>query len=118
MSKNNIDKIMPSKSDLSEKEKLIKLADKDKIKADTLDSLFETLKEKFKKEKKPGENFDSWLRRTPRDELIRINLKSGGDTEKYADLIDAYVKKIDVLQGESLTEYINRIRAAEKKKSK
>jgi len=45
----------------------------------------------------------------------RINLAAGGDTEKYADLIDAYVKKIDVLEGESLTEYINRIRAAEKK---
>ena len=48
---------MPSKSDLSEKEKLIKLADKDKIKADALGDLFETLKEKFKNERKPGENF-------------------------------------------------------------
>jgi hypothetical protein len=36
-------------------------------------------------------------------------------SEDYGALIDAYEKGIDVMEGESLTEYINRIRAAEKK---
>ena len=42
-----------------------------------------------------------------------------GDTlaEGYGDLIDAWVRKIDVLENESLTEYINRIKAAERKAS-
>ena len=50
-----------------------------------------------------------------------IKLNSGGPVtgnslaEDYGDLIDAWVRKIDVLENESLTDYINRIRAAEKK---
>ena len=44
-----------------------------------------------------------------------VKLSGGGSVEKYGDLIDSYLKKIDVLENESLTEYINRIRAAEKK---
>jgi len=52
----------------------------------------------------------------------RIKLGSGGVTgdtlaEDYGDLIDAWVRKIDVLENESLTEYINRIKAAERKAS-
>jgi len=35
---------------------------------------------------------------------------TGSDEESYGDLIDAYEKGIMVLPGESLTEYINRIR--------
>ena len=46
-----------------------------------------------------------------------IKLANGGSVEDYADLIDAYTKGIDVLEDESLTEYINRIRAAEAKKN-
>ncbi|MDA8702098.1 hypothetical protein N9L95_02650 [Candidatus Pelagibacter bacterium] len=40
-----------------------------------------------------------------------------GDTlaEDYGDLIDAWVKKIDVLENESLTDYINRVRKSEAK---
>jgi len=57
------------------------------------------------------------------DSPIRsIKLKDGGSAvtgnssiEKYGDLIDAWVRKIDVMEDESLTDYINRIRAAEKK---
>ena len=43
-----------------------------------------------------------------------IKLKQGGAVEDYGDLIDAYEKGIDVREGETLTEYINRIRAGEK----
>ena len=39
---------------------------------------------------------------------------NGGLVEDYADLIDAYEKGIDVMKNETLTEYIKRIRAAEK----
>jgi len=38
----------------------------------------------------------------------------GGSVEKYEDLIDAYEKGIDVMKNETLTEYIKRIKAAEK----
>lgn len=50
-----------------------------------------------------------------------IKLKEGGPVsgsslvEDYGDLIDAWVRKIDVMENESLTDYINRIKAAEKK---
>ena len=45
----------------------------------------------------------------------RFNIYSnGGLVEEYADLIDAYEKGIDVMKNETLTEYIKRIRAAEK----
>ena len=50
----------------------------------------------------------------------RIKLGSGGVTgdtlaEDYGDLIDAWVKKIDVLENESLTDYINRVSKSEAK---
>ena len=54
------------------------------------------------------------MKSIPIDELKRIELSNGGSvSEKYGDLIDAYEKKIDVMPGESLTDYINRIRKAE-----
>ena len=43
----------------------------------------------------------------------RIELETGGDVETYADLIDAYVKGIDVMADETLTEYIKRVRYSE-----
>jgi hypothetical protein len=45
--------------------------------------------------------------------LIRKKYNSGGEVEDYSDLIDAYEKGIDVMEGETLTQYIKRIRAAE-----
>ena len=63
----------------------IKLADAEKIEADALNELFEAIQEKFKNERKPGEPFDSWLNRTPREELIKINLASGGKVIKFSD---------------------------------
>jgi|5_EtaG_2_1085323.scaffolds.fasta_scaffold02910_3 hypothetical protein len=41
----------------------------------------------------------------------------GNGSEDYGDLIDAYERGIDVMPGESLTDYINRIRKSERKKS-
>jgi len=92
----------------------IKLADAEKIESDVMNDLLEAIQEKFEEQRKPGESFDSWLKRTPKSELKRIELSNGGSVgEKYGDLIDAYEKKIDVMPGESLTDYINRIRKAE-----
>ena len=97
----------------------IKLADAEKIESDVMNDLLEAIQEKFEEQRKPGESFDSWLKRTPKSELKRIELSNGGSVgEKYGDLIDAYEKKIDVMPGESLTEYINRIRKAEAQKEK
>ena len=46
---------------------------------------------------------------------LRKAYDSGGSVERYEDLIDAFEKGIDVMPGETLTQYINRIRAAEKR---
>ncbi len=69
------------------------------------------------------ENKGSWkdFLKSKEDSPVRpIKLNSGGPVtgnslaEDYGELIDAWVKKIDVMENESLTDYINRIRAAEK----
>ncbi len=87
---NNIDKPLsgggPEMAPL-DMQQFIKLADAEKFEADSLNDIIETLKEKFNEEKKPGESFDSWLKRTPREDIIKISLKNGGkviDFAKYA----------------------------------
>ena len=92
----------------------IKLADMEKIEADVLEDLTRELQNMYEKEKKSGQSFSDWLKSKPIEELKRIELSNGGSAEeKYGDLIDAYEKKIDVMPGESLTDYINRIRKME-----
>ena len=92
----------------------IKLADMEKIEADVLEDLTRELQNMYEKEKKSGQSFSDWLKSKPIEQLKRIELSNGGSAEeKYGDLIDAYEKKIDVMPGESLTDYINRIRKAE-----
>ena len=64
------------------------------------------------KRKNPGGSFKYYLKEfKPK----RIKLSNGGLAEDYADLIDAYEKGIDVMDGESLTQYIKRIKASERK---
>ena len=60
----------------------------------------------------PGKSYDDFLEE---EGLLRSKLSNGGVVEDYKDLIDAYEKGIDVKKGESLTDYIQRIKAAEKK---
>ena len=78
---NNIDKPLsgggPEKAPL-DMQQFIKLADAEKFEADSLNEIIETLREKFDEEKKPGESFDSWLKRTPREDILKISLKDGG----------------------------------------
>jgi len=61
--------------------------------------------------------FEDWLLEHPDgtwDQFMsvgkRVKLDSGGDVESYADLIDAYVKGIDVMPDETLTQYLKRVR--------
>ena len=64
--------------------------------------------------------FNEWLIDNPKgtwqqfkDSENRVDLELGGDVEKYEDLIDAYVKGIDVMPDENLSQYIKRIRYSE-----
>ena len=115
---NQIEKEMPSKGDLTEESYLKKLgsmkADLDKIEFDIQDDLMQTLKEVFEKERKPGQSFSDWFKSKPLDELKRLSLANGGTVEeKYGDLIDAFEKGIDVMPGEDLTKYIERLRKSQ-----
>ena len=108
-SKNRIDKKMKAKDDKS------LFADIDKIEFDVINELTDTLNEMYQKEKSKGQTFSDWLKSKDIEELKRIDLSNGGTAVSFADLIDAYEKNIDVMPGESLTEYIKRVRAAEAK---
>ena len=114
---NNVEKSMSgggAETSPLDMKQFIKLADMEKIEADVLEDLTRELQNMYEKEKKSGQSFSDWLKSKPIEELKRIELSNGGSAEeKYGDLIDAYEKKIDVMPGESLTDYINRIRKAE-----
>jgi len=114
---NNVEKRMSgggAETSPLDMKQFIKLADMEKIEADVLEDLTRELQNMYEKEKKSGQSFSDWLKSKPIDELKRIELSNGGSvSEKYGDLIDANEKKIDVMPGESLTDYINRIRKAE-----
>ena len=78
---NNVEKIMSSggpEMEPMDMQQFIKLADAEKFEADSLNEIIEALREKFDEQKKPGESFNSWLNRTPRDEIIRLSKKDGG----------------------------------------
>ena len=76
----------------------------------------QSLLEEFKEWKQNNKgSFNDFLKDASNKVKV-IKLKNGGAVEDYGDLIDAYEKGIDVMEGESLTDYINRIRAAEKNK--
>ncbi len=115
---NAIEKQMPSKGDGEDKKSLRNLgnlkAELDKIEFDIQEDLMQTLKEVFEKERKPGQSFGDWFKSKPIDEIKRLSLKNGGTVnETYGDLIDAYEKGIDVMPGEDLTKYIERIRKSQ-----
>jgi len=111
MKNNNVDKIIYNAPTVKES---IKLASETPQEETELMLLQEALQDedyrKWKK-KNPGGSFKDYLEDfKPK----RIKLSNGGSIEKYADLIDAYEKGIDVMKNETLTEYIKRIKASEK----
>jgi sulfite reductase beta subunit-like hemoprotein len=75
MIKNNIDTIMPGGGKDTPRlnmEKYIQLAaDEEKIKSNAEDRILEILLDKYHKQRKPGESYDDWLKRTPREELLK-----------------------------------------------
>ena len=111
-----IDKKLEGKSDLSEKDELLKLASETGAEEFELDLSTGLLKE-FEEAVKdnPKLKFKDFL------SSRRQKLNDGGVTgdtlaENYGDLIDSWVRKIDLASpSESLTEYINRIRKSESK---
>jgi hypothetical protein len=99
---NRVEKIMssggPEMAPL-DMNQFIRLADAEKFEADSLNEIIETLREKFDEEKKPGESFDSWLKRTPREDIIKISLKDGGkvvDLARYRKSKPPKVKPISL----------------------
>jgi hypothetical protein len=108
---NNVDKRIEGRGDLKIKEELIKLASETPDEEFDLD-LIQTLSryEEWKKNNQ-GKSYDDFLREMG---LLRKKYNSGGDVEEYSDLIDAYEKGIDVMENETLTQYIKRIKVSEK----
>ena len=81
----------------------IRLADAEKIKADTENDLFEAIQRKYLEQRRPGESIISWLNRTDVEELRRIELKDGSkviDFAEYSKLKNPKIKKIDLAQGD------------------
>ena len=90
---NNIDKILESKGDLSEK---VRLADLEKDVFDIELSIMESLKEEFKKEATPGTSFLDWLKSKDDDFFKRIKLSNGGKVSKAKIKEPKSVKRIDL----------------------
>ena len=78
---NNIEKKLsgggPNTPPLDMKQ-FIKLADAEKYEFDALNERLELLREEWLNQREPGESFDSWFKRTPREEILRITLSGGG----------------------------------------
>ena len=109
-----IEKALEGRSNNETKDDLKKLADLEKIEFDVQQDLLQTLKEMYESEKKPGQSFRDYIKTVPVSRLRAIKLKNGGSVEeKYQDLIDAFEKGIDVMPGEDLTKYIERVKRAE-----
>ena len=104
---NNVEKKMSNggpetrKLDMSE---FIRLADADKIQSDVENEIIQLLNEKFLEQRKPGETFDSWLKRTPREELLKLELSGGGKVISISDYLkqreEPKIKKIDLAHGD------------------
>jgi len=84
---NNIEKIMssggPETPRLDFKDVIV--ADAEKIEFDLLNDRLELLREAWLDQREPGESYDSWFKRVPRDEIIRLTLGSGGKVIKFSD---------------------------------
>ena len=85
-------------------EKFIQLADKDKIQSDLEGEIIRLLNEKFRDQRKPGESFSDWLNRTPKDELLKLELKNGGNVVDFLSYLKQKqkpkVKEINLAQGD------------------
>ena len=111
MKNNNVDKIIYNAPTVKESIKLASETPQEETELMLLQEALQDEDYKRWKKKNPGGSFKDYLEDfKPK----RIRLSNGGSVEKYADLIDAYEKGIDVMKNETLTEYIKRIKASEK----
>jgi len=111
MKNNNVDKIIYNAPTVKESIKLASETPQEETELMLLQEALQDEDYRKWKRKNPGGSFKDYLEDfKPK----RIKLSSGGSVEKYADLIDAYEKGIDVMKNETLTEYIKRIKASEK----
>lgn len=111
-SNNNIDKKLSGKGDLSVKDKLKKLASE--TGTEEFDLELGTLYDEYK-ESGFNVTFNQYLDKIGDDKVRTIKLSGGGNAESLAELYDAYEKGIDVMPGETITEYVRRIRNLEDK---
>ena len=85
-------------------EQFIRLADADKIQSDLENEIIRLLDEKFRDQRKPGESFKEWLNRTPKEELLKLELSGGGKVISISDYLkqkeEPKIKKIDLAQGD------------------
>ena len=96
---NNIEKILTSGGPQTpplDMNQFIRLADKDKIEFDALNEQLELLREEWLRQREPGESFDSWFKRTPTEDIIRLSSKEGGRIIKFSDYYKP--KKIQKIQ--------------------
>jgi|TARA_R110002012_G_scaffold149156_1_gene308161 Zn-dependent M32 family carboxypeptidase len=111
MKNNNVDKIIYNAPTVKESIKLASETPQEETELMLLQEALQDEDYRKWKRKNPGGSFKDYLEDfKPK----RIKLSNGGSVEKYADLIDAYEKGIDVMKNETLTEYIKRIKASEK----
>ena len=85
-------------------EQFIRLADADKIKSDVENEIIRLLDEKFRDQRKPGESFSDWLNRTPKEELLKLELSGSGKVISISDYLkqkeEPKIKKINLAQGD------------------
>ena len=65
----NVSKRLEGKGNLSEKKELLKLADAEKERFDFEIDLIQTLREKYKEERKDNQTFSDWLKSNADDYL-------------------------------------------------
>ena len=93
MAKTNIDKpiyLAPTT------EQSLKLADSEKFEFDALNEQLELLREEWLNKREPGETFNSWFKRTPREEIIKLSLAGGGKVIKFSDYKKPKIKEINL----------------------
>jgi len=81
----------------------IKLADTEKFEFDALNERLELLREAWLEQREPGESYDSWFNRTPREEILRITLKEGGRIGELGPVSEKYEFKIKELMDKGLS---------------
>jgi arylsulfatase A-like enzyme len=114
--KDNVDKPLEGKGDLSEAKEIKQIAtDLEKLKSDFDDETIQLMKEQFDKDKKPGEGFLDYIKRQP-DDFFK-NLRVELSRESMLDMLKneypvtylKYIDNLDRLDTESLRQILNNL---------